>query len=205
MGRDRGPVAEDVEKNPLTGKKVLNLGCGHKKFIGGVNVDKEPSCNPDVLLDMNERNWPLNDESFDIIYAFHIFEHLIDWWPAFMECARILKVGGQLQIRTPDSSSDSALSYRDHHHVFDYRSFHGVQTQTGIPFRSGTNAWAHQIEGTIPLKMVSCVAIPFRRYAWMTKWCPWLIQFMGNHMRNFIWEQVFVFEKIKLDREVKNE
>lgn len=181
--------------------RVLNLGCGFKKYIGGVNVDAYDSCAPDIIWDLGKTPWEwAEDESFDVIYAHHIFEHLIDWWPAFEECARVLKVGGIFEMRLPDESSSTALSYRDHHHLFTPWTFHGLQENHLIPYRSGTNAWAVGIEGKIPLKTIHYMQVPFPRFNWMMRW-PFrrVLSFCARHMRNFIWEQVFVFEKVKPD------
>ncbi len=185
--------------------RVLNLGCGLNKFLGGVNVDAFEFCNPDIIWDLNEVPWPwAEDNSFDKIYAKHIFEHLVNWWMAFKECARILKVGGILEIRCPDASSDSALSYRDHVNIITPLSFHGIIDGNGIvPFRSGTNAWALMQENTIPFKAVFYARVPFKKYGWMVNRTGfrWILAFMARHMRNFIWEQIIIFEKINSDRE----
>lgn len=176
--------------------RVLNLGCGLKKMIGAINVDAYESCSPDVVHDLNIKPYPWEKNSIDRIVAHHVFEHLTNWWEAFEECGRILKPGCQLEIRVPDSSSDSALSYRDHHQIFTPHTFHGAHRWDGKPFRHGTNAWAAEVAGSVPLKFVRWNQVPFKKYNWMLKWCPWLLGWLGAHMRNYIWEQVFIFEKI---------
>lgn len=176
--------------------RVLNIGCGFKKFIGAVNVDSEDCCDPDVVWDLNKTPWPFEDNEFDTIYAHHIFEHLTNWWGAFEECGRILKPGGRVEIRVPDESSSSAMAYIDHVQTFTAFSFHGAHRGDGKPFRHGTNAWASKMTQTVPLLFISWFQIPFHKYEWMRRWCPWLLRFIADHMRNFIHEQVFIFEKI---------
>ena len=191
MERDRVFLVEST--NP----RILNIGCGHNKFVGGVNVDAYDTCNPDITWDLNKTPWPwAKDNEYDIIYALHVFEHLDDWWAVFKECARVLRVGGKLEVRVPDESSGTALSYRDHNHVFTAHSFHGIQDGNNIvTWRSGTNAWALTQEGTVPFRAVLAGYVPFPKYEWMRHF-HWLLQFCARHMRNFIWEQVFIFEKI---------
>lgn len=155
-----------------------------------MNVDAYAVCAPDVAWDLNEAPFPWPDNSVREIDARHIFEHLIDWWPAFTECARILEPGGELHIHVPDESSPSALTYRDHHHVFGLCSFHGIQDAT-----HGTNAWAKSEQETIPLTMERYFQVPFNQYEWMTRF-PWLLRFCASHLRGFIWEQQFHFRKI---------
>ena len=173
---------------------MLNLGCGFNKLPEMINVDAYGVCNPDVIWDLNKFPYPWEDNSVDGIVAFHIFEHLIDWWPAFLECARILKFGGTLEIRVPDESSATALTYRDHFHVFSLASFHGIQ-EAG----SGTNAWAHTVKETVPFKLVRYSQVPFKQYNWMLNF-PWLLRFCAKHLRNFIHEQSFIFYKIGVQK-----
>ncbi|HAX95792.1 MAG TPA: hypothetical protein DCY35_04620, partial [Prolixibacteraceae bacterium] len=175
----------------------------HQKFIGpnAVNVDAYDTCDPDIVWDLNKTPWPwAKDNEFDTIFARHVFEHLTNWWDVFVECSRVLKVGGILQIRVPDESSRTALSYRDHLHVFTELSFHGIADGNGIvSFRSGTNAWALTQEGTVPFRCVSSAHVPFPKYAWMMHW-PFIyfLNFACRHLRNFIHETSFVFEKINV-------
>ncbi len=186
--------------------KVLNLGCGFKQWIGATNVDAFDICKPDIVWNINDTPWPWAHEGeYDAIMAHHVFEHLDDWWAVFKECARVLKPGGTLEIKVPDESSGTALSYRDHHHVFTVYSFHGVVDGGGlVAARHGTNAWAAGEVGSVPLKAVSFAQVPHQSYWWMAKCFPWLMAFCARHMRNFIWEQIFTFEKLPIG-EAKNE
>lgn len=170
---------------------LLNLGCGFKKAQGWINVDAYECCHPDIQWDLNKFPYPWEDNSVDGIMMSHILEHIPNWWEAFNECVRILKPNGCLEIRVPDESSATALTYRDHYHVFSQVSFHGIMEAT-----HGTSAWAHENQEKIPVRMESYQQVPFKKYYWMIKWCPWLLKFCANHMRNFIHEQVFVFRKI---------
>ncbi|KKM13534.1 hypothetical protein LCGC14_1715290 [marine sediment metagenome] len=179
-------------------KVLLNLGCGFKKGSNCINVDKYEICEPDVIHDLNVFPYPWADNSVDGIFMFHTLEHLDDWWGAFLECARILKSGATLEIRVPDETSSSALTYRDHNHVFCIHSFHGIQDRSGY----GTNAWAHTEDEKVPLVMISYRRIPFKQYLWMTHWpFKWLMAFCGVHMRNFVHEQIMIFQKVGDDND----
>jgi ubiquinone/menaquinone biosynthesis C-methylase UbiE len=174
----------------MTKPVYLNLGCGFNKLPEMVNVDAYEICEPDVVWDLNKFPYPWEDNSVDGIVAFHIFEHLENWWEAFSECARILRPMGTLEIRVPDESSATALTYRDHLRVFSIVSFHGIHRAS-----AGTNAWAHTVKETIPFKMISFNQVPFKEYNWMLSF-PWLLKFCAKHMRNFIHEAVYTFVKI---------
>ena len=171
---------------------LLNLGCGEDQRPGYINVDAYGG--PDVVWDLQEFPYPWEDNSVDGIVMHHVLEHLPDWWSAFLECARILKPGGELHIHVPDESSPSALTYRDHHHIFSAISFHGIQYShgQGLP---GANSWAKEFEKTVPLAMYDYRRIPYSKYNWM-RYIPGLLPFCADHMRGFIWGQEFHFRKI---------
>ena len=171
----------------------LNLGCGFKQKKGFINVDVFEICKPDITHDLNMFPYPWDDNSVNGIEMWHTLEHLDDWWSVLLECVRILKVGGTLDIRVPDESSSSALTYRDHNHVFSQLSFHGIQYRSGC----GTNAWAAIENDRVPLIIERYNQVPFPKYNWMTRWgFRWILVFCSNHLRNFIWEQQFHFRKI---------
>ena len=184
-------MAQDAKK-PV----ILNIGCGFNKMDGAINIDGFASCNPDFIWNLNLTPYPWESNSVDAIYAHHVIEHLDNWWGAFTECARILKIGGTLEIRVPDASSDSALTYRDHLRVFNFKSFNGIIKQDGKNiFGHPTNAWFEE-QGRVPLRVISYAQVPFGKYCkW---WMPnWLLRFCADHLRNFIWEQRFLFQKVE--------
>lgn len=171
---------------------LLNLGCGSKKLHGYINVDNWGE--PDIRHDLNAFPYPWDDHSVDHIVMTHVLEHIPNWWEAFSECSRILKVGGTVRIHVPDESSSTAGTYRDHHHIFHLCSFDATVNKIGE--RSTTNAWYLE-QGKLPLKMIEYQVVPFSKFNWMFQWpFLWLGKFCAEHMRNFIWEQRFVFLKI---------
>lgn len=83
----------------------LHLGCGPIHLPGFINIDIEPSHNPDVLEDYIVYLAELGDNSVDQIYTCHSFEHL--GYPSELvfclsQCHRVLKPGGTLRIVVPD-------------------------------------------------------------------------------------------------------
>ena len=55
--------------------RTLNLGCGANKIPGSVNMDIEPSLEPDVIADFTEP-LPFEAAEFDEVYLFHTIEHV---------------------------------------------------------------------------------------------------------------------------------
>ena len=171
-------------------KVVLNLGCGINKLPQALNVDAYGE--PDVKWDLNQTPWPFEDNRFVHIQAYHVFEHLRNWWGAFEECSRVLAPYGTMELRMPHESSQTALCYRDHLNVFSPISFHGIEGSG-----CGNNAWAKEVKNSLPIKMIDTKLVPFNSYQWMMRWCPWLLSFCATHLRNFIWEQRYYFQSTK--------
>ena len=97
---------------------VLNLGAGNRIIEGAVNHDRiihRPEIS--VAHDLNGRPWPGGDESFDLIVARAVFEHLrITLLESVSECWRILRPGGELQLKLPYWKHER--SYRDPTHYW---------------------------------------------------------------------------------------
>jgi 2-polyprenyl-3-methyl-5-hydroxy-6-metoxy-1,4-benzoquinol methylase len=101
----------------LPGGKGLDIGCGNGKFMHAMNslgwqfegVELNRSA-VDVCLeaglkvfhgDLQARAY--EDDSFDVITARHVIEHIPDPNDFVSETARILKRGGKMVIQTPNS------------------------------------------------------------------------------------------------------
>lgn len=80
---------------------ALHLGCGQNHHADAWNVDNQPSCDPDELVDLEELPWPWPDGSFVEIRAHHVVEHLADITGALEEIARVLKPGGVAHVTVP--------------------------------------------------------------------------------------------------------
>ena len=79
----------------------LNLGCGHKKLPGFLNVDLAGA---DCNVDLSVFPWPWADESVDYILASHILEHFSkeDGDKFIEECYRVLRRNGAMHLAVPD-------------------------------------------------------------------------------------------------------
>jgi len=99
---------------------ILNLGAGNKLVPGAVQHDlvkHRPEI--DVAWDLNEMPWPWADNSFDLIVARAVFEHLDrDLVRSLNECWRILRTGGRLSIKLPYWQADAAYEDPTHRWFF---------------------------------------------------------------------------------------
>jgi len=97
----------------------LNMGCGFKKLNSFWNVDIEPKCNPDQVLDFEQTPWPYQDNFFEKINADNILEHLGQDPKVFTniikEMYRVSKPDAEWFIRVPHHRCD--LFWDDYTHV----------------------------------------------------------------------------------------
>jgi 2-polyprenyl-3-methyl-5-hydroxy-6-metoxy-1,4-benzoquinol methylase len=127
------------------GERVLDVGCGEGWFaaelaaagaeVVAIDVAEEPlrrarARHPqlDVLLVRVEGGWPLEDASFDVVWAGETIEHVADTAGWLSEVRRVLRSGGSLLLSTPDHGRIAmlglALSGRAFAAHFDPRADH---------------------------------------------------------------------------------
>jgi|GEM_PF-2839686 len=99
-------VYQDAPKRQSAGrngKKMINLGCGHRFHPDWINVDFTSS-GPDVIAYNLLAGIPFGDEALDVVYHSNMLEHFPKRQAnAFIgECFRVLKPGGMLRVAVPD-------------------------------------------------------------------------------------------------------
>jgi SAM-dependent methyltransferase len=89
--------------------RLLHVGCGTGKLPDSyeryreVRLDCDPTANPDIVASAVAMPM-VNDESFDVVFASHMIEHLHfhEVGMAMAEFHRVLKPGGRLEVFVPD-------------------------------------------------------------------------------------------------------
>lgn len=88
----------------------INLGCGHNKVDGFINIDKFEACQPDLLFDLEQTPWPFADDEITEVLAIHVLEHLgadvATFFRIFQELYRVMAPGGHIRIAVPHHRSD---------------------------------------------------------------------------------------------------
>jgi 2-polyprenyl-3-methyl-5-hydroxy-6-metoxy-1,4-benzoquinol methylase len=148
---DREPIDFERRRDFLlghvsAGERVLDVGCGEGRFaaeltrkgveVVGIDVATEPlrrarERHPE-LVDLRQLPiagaWPLQDASFDAVWAGEVIEHVADTTGWLSELRRVLRSGGLLLLSTPDHGRLRMLGWALAPHAFaahfDPRSDH---------------------------------------------------------------------------------
>ncbi|MFC1701023.1 methyltransferase domain-containing protein [Patescibacteria group bacterium] len=97
--------------------KKLNLGCGKFPKDGYINLDIDKNSIADIFWDLREFPYPFENNSFSLIEACHVIEHLPEPLDAIKELNRILTPGGKLIMKVPHFSRGN--THPDHKRGFD--------------------------------------------------------------------------------------
>ena len=116
---------------------ILNLGCGNKLVEGAINHDRSrhrPEV--DVVHDLNVIPWPWADNSFDLVVACAVLEHLrVDLLQSIGECWRVLRPGGVLHVKLPYWQSDNSYADPTHYWKFSLQSLDVFDPDTAFGHR----------------------------------------------------------------------
>ena len=111
------PDRKDAKMN------ILDVGCGNNKIPGAVGIDMSPECKADIICDLESFPWPIEDNSFNLIYCRHILEHLTDVVKTVEEIYRISKPQAKIIIEVPHFSHPDAFRDPTHKHYFTHCTF----------------------------------------------------------------------------------
>lgn len=106
--------------------RILDVGCGLRKYPGAIGVDRNPASRADVLADLDRIPYPFRDNAFDEVRAVHVIEHVADVVRSIEEFHRLLRPGGRLYVVTPHYSDFSSFcdpTHRWHLTSFSFRYF----------------------------------------------------------------------------------
>ena len=103
---------------PIRRVKTLNLGAGNRIVRKATNHDVWRHRDEiDIVWDLNELPWPWQDNDFDKVISWAVFEHLdITLLTAMNECWRILRPNGIAKVKLPYWKSE--MSYNDPTHRY---------------------------------------------------------------------------------------
>jgi SAM-dependent methyltransferase len=108
IGCGRGARAED----PVDYRRSLATLRGTCSRVIGIDVAPDGSTNPlidEFRLISDHQRWPIDDAAVDVALSDWVIEHVESPDRFFSECARVVKPGGYLCIRTPNLYGYPAL------------------------------------------------------------------------------------------------
>ena len=154
----------------IKGKKILELGCGSCKLLPifesmdakvyGIDSVLQNNNQFEVYkIDLNKDQFPLDDESVDIIFSKSVIEHIADVGNFFKESKRVLKNKGTIITICPDWTTDFLNFYDDPTHI--------------KPFTIRGLAVAHILAGFKIKKSIKFLQLPF---TWGSKHLEMLIR-----------------------------
>ena len=85
--------------------KTLEIGIEDHRITNGMSLDYNKDFNPTILHNLNEGKIPVKDNSFDVVTAGEVLEHLINPYKTAREVYRILKPNGIFVLSVPNISS----------------------------------------------------------------------------------------------------
>jgi len=96
----------------------FNMGCGHNKLAGYVNVDAFAEGEPDQQVDLETLPWPWPDNAADEMIFNHSLEHMGGDPKVFMgimqEIYRVSKPDALVQINVPHPRHDDFINDPTH-------------------------------------------------------------------------------------------
>jgi SAM-dependent methyltransferase len=110
----------------VAAKRILDVGCGIKKYPGSIGIDLNAASAADVIVDLDRFPYPFADGTFDELRAIHVIEHVSDVIKTMEEFHRLVRKGGRIRIETPhytDFSSFCDPTHKSHLNSFSFRYF----------------------------------------------------------------------------------
>jgi ubiquinone/menaquinone biosynthesis C-methylase UbiE len=101
--KDLKKTIANIKKNADKNYRMLEIGPGLHRIPDFETINVIDGKNVDYIVDI-AKTTPFSDNSFDVIYASHVFEH-VPWFlqkELFKEMFRILKKTGVLEVWVPD-------------------------------------------------------------------------------------------------------
>lgn len=135
--------------------------------------------------DLNQDKIPFSDDSFDLVVASHIIEHVARPIDFFADCLRVCKPGGILYVEAPSERSLWLPGMPFNHHLFHSLSFYDDPTHCSRPWSPQSLYRLSKYYSCEPIRtdyiyswihrLLAPITIPF---AWLTRhelfmWCIW--------------------------------
>lgn len=96
-------------------KLKINIGSGYKRYPDFINIDRDPMCSPNFVVDLEKDKLPFDDNSVCEVKARHILEHLGDgFFHCLQELYRVCEDGAVIDITVPHHRHEYFLNDPTH-------------------------------------------------------------------------------------------
>jgi len=192
----------DIQRTLPQAARILDVGCYDFKqwqlsqslnradlHHAGVDYCQPSTCPPGFdfhLADLNRDRMPFADDSFDLVVASHVIEHLEKPVDFFADCVRVCKPGGFVYVECPSERTLMVPGFPFEHDKFYSTSFFDDPTHVGRPFSAQSFVRLARYHGCQPVKagyniswlcrLLAPVAIPFAlvfRKGWLLEHIVW--------------------------------
>ena len=103
--------------------KILDFGCGRKKYPGSIGIDMAPNSAADIKCNVDKFPYPMKDNTFDFIWSHHSLEHVTDIFKTLEEIYRIAKPNAIIEVHVPHAIQAGAMAHLDHKRTFKTDTF----------------------------------------------------------------------------------
>lgn len=103
--------------------QILDIGCGLNKQPGAYGVDSNEHADQDTTWDLEQIPWPFEDDSFVLVYALQVLEHLEDRVATMREIYRVSKHGALVVVSVPDGLCAGFAQDPTHKHPWSIGTF----------------------------------------------------------------------------------
>ena len=133
---------------PMSASRILDIGCGNGALFPWIRASRVTgidfaqaglrqtrTCQPAARLACGDgSSLPFADNSFDVITAQHVIEHLPDAGTALAQWRRVLRPGGTLLVVTPNARFVDPSVFDDptHRQLFDRRELNSLMQKSGL-------------------------------------------------------------------------
>jgi SAM-dependent methyltransferase len=121
---DEGDRARAAEREHVSERVRVDLGCGNARREGFVGLDQFPGPQVDEVLDLTADRYPFDDDSVDEVFSAHFLEHIDVPNHVFEETGRICKDGARIEFWTPYAFTNEAFLYGHVHGITEEMWLH---------------------------------------------------------------------------------
>ena len=110
-------------------RNKLNLGAGPDVREGWDNQYYKRFRGVNLVFNLENKRWPIKDNTYDFILCNHVIEHIGDLYRLFNELHRISRPDAIIKLEVPHYSVNFAFTQIDHKHYFGLDSLSILQSE----------------------------------------------------------------------------